>query len=206
MDRLVLDILPDALANLKELREISIYNSTITQVTELFGTLTELDVITFSNCSLTYLPDLSNLHKIHILDLYYNQLKKLTGLSKVIFMGLLNNLFEEIPRVNRSDTLRSLFASNNPLRNTDAIMLYPNLQQLDIGSTGLTFIPPTIDKLKNLDFLDISNNKLSHLPTNILNLAHLKRLYIQNNLFTPVEIQAFRRAFRKARPKAKLVA
>lgn len=206
MDRLILDILPDALSNFKELRELFIYNSTIVQMTELLGTLTDLRYIIFSNCSLTYLPDLSNLHKVWGLDLYNNQLRKLNGLSGIILINLVNNLFEEIPRLNRSDTLEGLFIGNNPLKNTEAIMFYPNIQQLDISSTGSTFIPPMIDKLKNIEFLDMSNNKLSHLPTNVLNLVHLERLYIQNNLFKPVEIQAFRRAFRKAHPKAKLVA
>ena len=206
MNRLILGILPDALVNFKELRELSIYNTTIVQITELLSTMIDLQYIIFSSCSLTYLPDLSKLHKVWGLDLYNNQLRKLNGPSGAIFLNLVNNLFEEIPRLNRSDTLQTLFIGNNPLKNTEAIMAYPNIEHLHISSTGSTFIPPTIDKLKNIEFLDISNNKLSHLPTNVLNLVHLKHLNIQNNLFKPVEIQAFRRAFRKARPKAKLIA
>ena len=206
MTRLILDILPDALANFKELRELFIYNATLVQITELLGTLTDLRYIIFSSCSLTYLPDLSNLHKVWGLDLYNNQLRKLNGPPEVILLNLVNNLFEEIPRLTRNDTLHGLFIGNNPLKDTEAIMSYPNIKHLDISSTGSTFIPATIDKLKNIDFLDISNNKLSHPPTNVLNLVRLKRLNIQNNLFTPAEIKAFRRAFRKARPKAKLIA
>jgi Leucine-rich repeat (LRR) protein len=201
----ILGIVPDALVNLKELRYLWIYNTTIVHMTELLSTMTNLESIIVSNCSLTYLPDLSNLHQLWNLDLYQNRMSKLSGVPRIVSLVLSHNLFEEIPRLDQSDLLESLLIENNPLKNTDALMSYPNILDINISSTGSTSIPSTLDKLEKIELLDISNNTLSHLPTNLLNLAHLKYLNIQNNQFPLADVRAFRRTFRKAHPKAKFI-
>jgi Leucine-rich repeat (LRR) protein len=198
-------IVPDNLANLKQLSDLSIFNSPIVNMTEQLGTLTNLHTLYLRNCSLTYLPDLSGIPYLSTVDLTDNQLSKVDGLTTVYDLYLDNNLFTELPTLNIPGNLYYLTMNKNPLKNMLAITLHVNLRYLFLENTTLSYIPPTIDRLQQLEYLDLSDNKLFYLPTNMLNLAKLKYLYIQNNLFSSDDIQTFQTQFNSSQPNMTLI-
>jgi len=202
---LYLGIVPDALGNLKQLGSLWIFNSPIVKMTEQLGTLDNLFELFLSNCSLTHLPNLSNLKQLRFLSLPDNRLSQLDGLINVSLMSLENNLFNEIPTIENRDNFTFLCMSDNPLKNALPITSYINLETVVLKNTTLTFIPPNIDKLQQLTQLYLSDNKLSHLPTNILNLSNLRYFEIKNNLFSPDDIESIRKGFQTSHPNTKFI-
>jgi len=198
-------IVPDALAKLKQLKLLWIFDSPIVKMTEQLRTLDNLVDLFLSNCSLTHMPNLSNLKQLRYLSLPGNRLSQLDGLLNVSTMDLENNLFNEIPTIKNAENVADLYMSNNSLKNAVPITSYINLKRIDLRNTTLTFIPPNIDKLQKLICLYLSNNKLSHLPTNIFNLPNLEYLAIKNNLFSPNDIKSIPKKFKKSYPNAELL-
>jgi len=200
-----LDIIPDAFANLKKLQNFWFYDSPIVKVTEKLGTLDNLLMLTLSNCSLTHLPNLSNLQKLWSLDLRNNRLSRVDGIPDVLFLDLPGNFFNYIPILNNPEKLRFLTMNNNPVENIAPIMFYKNLEGLSLRNLTLTSILPDIDKLQKLLYVDFSNNKISHVPNNIFNLPLLEQFNITNNLLSTNEIQSIREAFEKSHPQLELI-
>jgi Leucine-rich repeat (LRR) protein len=200
-----LDIIPDAFANLKKLQNFWFYDSPIVKVTEKLGTLDNLLMLTLSNCSLTHLPNLSNLQKLWSLDLRNNRLSRVDGIPDVLFLDLPGNFFNYIPILNNPEKLRFLTMDSNPVKNVAPIMFYKNLEGLSLKNLTLTSILPDIDKLQKLLYVDFSDNKISHVPNNILNLPLLEQFKITNNLLSTNEIQSIRKAFEKSHPQLELI-
>jgi hypothetical protein len=201
---LVNDIVPDALTNLKQLRSFWIMDAVIVNITERLGTCTNLTRIMFSNCSLSYLPSVSTLHKLEFLDLSQNRFTHLDGLPDVSSLFLSHNLFTQMPTIKRKETLRFLDMSSNPLNSMVPIDSFINLMDLTLNDLALTFIPATIDKLQKLSTVNLRGNKLSYLPTNILNLPNLRALDIRNNSFSSKDIQSIQMVFAKSCPSTEL--
>jgi len=199
------DIIPDAFANLKKLQDFWFYDSPIVKVTEKLGTLDNLLMLTLSNCSLTHLPNLSNLQKLWSLDLRNNRLSRVDGIPDVLFLDLPGNFFNYIPILNNPEKLRFLTMNNNPVENIAPIMFYKNLEGLSLRNLTLTSILPDIDKLQKLLYVDFSNNKISHVPNNIFNLPLLEQFVINNNLLSTNEIQSIQKAFKKSHPNLELI-
>lgn len=152
------------------------------------------------SCSLTALPNLSGLYQLKSVNLNNNRLFQVNGIAGPYFLGLENNLFTDIPKLQSLTSLTYLYMTNNPLKNMATIISHTNLRSLALENTTLSFIPPTIDKLKTLQELYLPNNKLFYLPTNILNLPKLRRLDIRNNLFAPNDILALQIHFNQSSP------
>jgi Leucine-rich repeat (LRR) protein len=199
-----LDIVPDALANLKKLRNFWFYDSPIVKMTEQLGTLNNLSMLTLVNCSLTHLPNLSNLQQMWSLDLSNNRLSHVDGIPDVKFLDLDGNFFNQIPILENREKVMYIDMSHNPLKNAVPLISYNNLEGIFLSNTMLTSIPPAIDKFQKLKYLDLSNNKLSYIPTNILNLPDLEELNISQNLLSPNEIQLIRKTLRKSHPNIQL--
>ncbi len=201
-----LDIVPDALANLKTLKYLNIFSVPVKKMTKQLATLTNLEMIMFSNCSLTHLPDFSNLHKLRALSLPYNNFIQTDELQDLDLqtLDLSGNNLTEIPILKNKEHLLVLYLSNNPLKNAERILFYPNLYLLYMDHAMLTSIPPAIDKLSELEYLFIFGNQLTDLPPNILNLSKLQNLIASENLFSPDYIESIKEAFKKHRPTTTL--
>jgi Leucine-rich repeat (LRR) protein len=195
-----LDIVPDALANLKQLQEIFIYSSPIVKITDLLFTLPNISILVFNNCSLTHIQNLDKLDQLWSLELPNNHLSHIEGIPAVAMLRLGGNLFTEIPTTKDKDKLKYLFMHNNPLKNAVPILSYKNLQDIDLENTTLTSIPAAIDELQKLEYLHLANNKISHFPTSIFNLQHLGDFTFRNNLLSPNDIKLIREAFKKSHP------
>jgi len=161
-------------------------------------------MIMFFNCSLTHLPDISNLENLQVLDAPYNNLTHLDGIPGVRILTLSINLLDEIPISKKPENLEYLSISYNPLKNAVPLLSYNNLKIIFIRDATLTSIPSSIDKLQNLEHFDIALNRISHLPTTILNLPHLEFMNVSKNLLSPNDIESIRNEFKKSHPQLKL--
>jgi Leucine-rich repeat (LRR) protein len=197
-------IVPDSLGNLQKLHELQIVDSPIIKMTEQLGALNNLSMITFVNCSLTYLPDISNLENLQVLQAPHNNLTRLDGIPGVRILSLEINLLDEIPISKKPENLELLDISYNPLKNAVPLLSYNNLEIIFITDTTITSIPSSIDKLQNLTHFDMALNRISHLPTTILNLPHLEHMNISKNLLSPNDIESIRKEFNKSHPQLKL--
>ncbi|MBS4168916.1 hypothetical protein [Parachlamydia sp. AcF125] len=59
-----------------------------------------------------------------------------------------------------------------------------NISELELGDTGLTFLPPEIKHFSQLQKLNLSINQLTVLPASIGQLSQLKELWLKSNLLT----------------------
>ena len=197
-------IIPDALTNLKQLREFQVYDTSITKITEKLATMSSLRVIQMTNCSLTSFPDLSNILQLIVLHIPQNHLAHLIVPPTVGLLDLTDNHFTELPVHPVSKKLLVLQMSSNPWRNLDSLTSHKNLTILILRSANLTSLPSNIDQLDQIQFLDVSDNKLTHLPYGILKLPSLVELNIARNSFAADEIQAIKNAFEKSYPQSDL--
>ncbi|CAF4054478.1 unnamed protein product [Adineta steineri] len=74
-------VVPGSLANLQLLRRLEITNTIITNMTNQLTSLTRLYWLILVNCSLSQLPDLSNMSDIGHVQLEQNRLSKIDGLN-----------------------------------------------------------------------------------------------------------------------------
>jgi len=193
------------LENLRQLRQLAIFNTPIISITERLGTISNLTVLYLQNCTLTDIPNLSGIPNLQYIDIGHNQLSKVEGLTGVVNLDLSNNLFADIPTLNTPNTLRYLDMSNNPLENMLAITSHVNLNQILLRNTTLSFIPATIDRLQQARSVDLSYNKLLELPRNILDLANLQYLDVRSNRFSSAHIQEFVTQFNRVLPNLTII-
>jgi Leucine-rich repeat (LRR) protein len=198
------DIVPDTLANLRQLYTLQMSNTPIINMTEKLTSLMYLSNIYLVNCSLSYLPDFAGMFNLQHLDLRQNRLSQIDGLHSIYYLYLDNNLFTELPILTAPENVRYLSMNTNPLKHVMTLSSFINMYDLQLSNTTLKLIPPTIDKLQNLQYLNLANNKLFYLPKNILKLAKLKYLYIHDNLFSANEVETIQRQFSTNQPNVTL--
>ena len=104
------------MGNLKTLRNLIIEETPIKKLPEKFTTLANLYWLELSNCSLTYLPDLTNLRKLIALQAEDNQISSVGALPALHMLYLKNNRLTEIPTLENPEYLRGLAISHNPLK------------------------------------------------------------------------------------------
>lgn len=175
----------------------------IKRMTERFGTLNNLEIITFLQCSLTHLPkSLNQLHRLRILNLPYNNLTGIDELvhSKLEVLDLTANSLTEVPVLKNKEHLQFLSLDSNPLKNVEFMVNYPNLQYISLYHTGLTSLPASIDNLQELQQLLINDNQLMDLSVGIFNMPKLQYLGANNNLFTPEYIESIKQIFKQYHP------
>lgn len=189
---------------MKKLEYLFIDGSPIDHMTERFSLMTQLYMFRCIDCQLKTLPDFSRLEKLLVVEVQYNQLKELLGLQNVIILNAKSNLFEELPIIANKNNVTFITANDNPLKNVQSILTYPNIQGIDLVRVGLRLLPTNIDKLTNLMYINVEGNHLTHLPRTILNLEKLEELNICNNSFTEKNLQAIQDNFKKYRPQTKL--
>jgi Leucine-rich repeat (LRR) protein len=174
-------------------------------MTEQFGTLTSLETMMLLNCSITYLPNLSNLQQLRILEVPMNQLTHLDGIPGVEMLALDINVFSEIPILEKRENLRGLSMIDNRLKSFDPILLYKNLEAIFISNTSMSSIPPAFDQLRNLTYLDVGKNPLSYFPENLFNLPKLEFLNLRKTLISPNDIRSIQKTFAKSNPSIQIL-
>jgi len=195
----------DVFTRFKQLRHLKVTDLPFMKMTESLTKLPNLVALILSNCSLKYLPNLSNLERLEHLVLEGNGLSRLDGIPAVTFLGLQDEFFTEIPIVKEPSRLTHLFMANIPLKTIAPIMSFTNMIDIGLNNLTLTSIPSNIDKLQKLQVIELSDNKLTHIPKSIFNLPDLDYLDLSNNLLSIKDIQSIQEVFNKSHPDLTLV-
>jgi internalin A len=165
--------LPEAIAQLSNLRELDLSDNQLTTLPEAIAQLSNLRELDLSDNQLTTLPEaIAQLSHLSVLYLSDNQL---TTLPEAI--AQLSNL-------------RELYLRNNQLTTLpEAIAQLSNLSGLHLRNNQLTTLPEAIAQLSHLSGLDLRNNQLTTLPEAIKQLSQLEKLDLRGNqLNIPAEI------------------
>ena len=98
--------------------------------------------------------------------------------------------FEKAKSVPTDSVYRFCFKRKLPDDFEKKIVMYPNLQQLQINGAKLKKVPNVVWTLENLRVLDLANNRLDSLPSQIKDLVNLEKLILNRNylISLPVEI------------------
>lgn len=173
---------------------------------EIIGTLTALEKLTLSSCSLSSVSPLSGLTELTYLDLSGNAIGNITALSSMAKLQELNmqrNALQDISALSQCALLQSLNISYNSVTTLSGISSLPVLSVLNAGHNQIADLSPLmrstaltelrlnnnaltdVSALSNcvkLSYLDISGNTVTDISA--LNLSTLTYLNFSNNQVT----------------------
>jgi len=160
----------DGLYTIDKLTHLHIWKNKLDEFPERINELAELNELVISyNRIEGNLTDLDGLKKLKVLDIGFNQLSDLEGISNLT-------------------TLEALYADSvfgktkNPTIPTD-ISYLKNLQTLDLSHNRLTDLPAQMDSLDKLGKLLLTGNNFAKSPRVIRNLDALEVIDLQENSF-----------------------
>ena len=160
--------LPESLAELTQLRSLSVRYNNLTALPESLSQLAQLRSLQLGNNELTALPkSLGHLSELQTLDLSSN---KLTSIPDWV---------RELPQLH-SLHLRQLQLTSVPTW----LHELKQLRALDLGNCGLGVLPPTLRKMKQLTTLYAFGNRLQIIPDWLGELDSLVRLSVEANQLT----------------------
>ena len=142
-----------------------------------------LEELYISNNEIDELPNLDSFKKLKILDVSVNKLKKIGKLpSKIIEFCCFENEIEDITPVKDCVALKTLYISNNVIRDLSPIDGHPTLEILIGNFNKITDIPRNLPNLKKIQ---IKNNRLKIIK------SYPKLIYLdcRNNNITEIEDQ-----------------
>lgn len=173
-------------------------------MTDKLVTLPRLETLSLTNCSLTQLPNLSQLSRLSRLFVPNNRLSKIEGLTVAYQLWLSNNLLTEIPTQVYPEKLIKLSMGYNPVKDMANIMSFPNIRDIVLSNTEISAIPENIQQLSELYTLDISQSKLTSVPKSVADLAKLRFLSVVGNPMSSKEIDSIKKELSTRRPDVKL--
>ena len=108
---------------------------------------------------------------------YFSQDLALYGLNDI---SIYHNLKEALKH---KEDVEGLVLKKGKLKEIpmDKLVLFPNLQYLDLSKNKIDSIPKSIDKLDRLVVLDLSVNKIVRPPEELYNLTQLQCLKLGRN-------------------------
>ncbi|CAF1371908.1 unnamed protein product [Adineta steineri] len=186
------NMVPDTLSNLQQLHTLGITNTPITKMTQKLSSLGKLQSLSLDKCSLSYLPNLSQLKNLISVNLPNNKLSELEGLTNVSSLSLYKNQFTEIPFIAVPEALRRLDMNYNPVMDMSYVLFFKNITEIRMAESKIPVIPSHIALLDKLSFLDLSNTKITRVPRSILNLPYLQYLVVQNNAISKEEVDSLK--------------
>uniref|UniRef100_A0A182XYT9 Uncharacterized protein n=1 Tax=Anopheles stephensi TaxID=30069 RepID=A0A182XYT9_ANOST len=195
-------IVPPALRNLVSLRGLRLKMCAVkTFNLALLANLQHLETVQFTDNNITsiYPPQTAIVANIRIVDLSYNQLRRLDmsvlrSLQLMKTLTLDHNQLSTIGyRPGETVTLHSLSTLrllNNKLERISFAQLNATrLEFLVLSSNMLNTVPQHLDSFPNLKLLTLSNNQLASFDfTSLQSLAHLQSLDLFNNRLRSVDL------------------
>ncbi|CAF1264342.1 unnamed protein product [Adineta steineri] len=186
------NMVPDTLSNLQQLHTLGITNTPITKMTQKLSSLGKLQSLSLDKCSLSYLPNLSQLKNLISVNLPNNKLSELEGLTNVSSLSLYKNQFAEIPFIAVPEALRRLDMNYNPVMDMSYVLFFKNITEIRMAESKIPVIPSHIALLDKLSFLDLSHTQITRVPRSILNLPYLQYLVVQNNAISKEEVDSLK--------------
>ncbi len=170
LSKMGLTEIPESIANLAELKNLSLYNNQIQEIPEIITNLRTLETLDLRNNKIREIPDsLSNLTNLTLLNLSNNQISKIPD-----SFGKLTNLIEFYLFENRIQRIPEIVSNLS------------NLEVLALQSNQIRKIPKQLFKLVNLTSLSLADNKIEKIPTEIISLTKLKNLVLYGNKITDI--------------------
>ncbi|XP_030897589.1 leucine-rich repeat-containing protein 40 [Leptonychotes weddellii] len=183
-----LQILPEEITNLRNLKGLYLQHNELTCIPEGFEQLFNLEDLDISNNRLTTVPaSFSSLSSLVRLNLSSNQLKSLpagiSGMKRLKHLDCNSNLLEAVPpELANMESLELLYLRRNKLRFLPEFPSCRLLKELHVGENQIEILGP--EHLKHLNsvlVLDLRDNKLKSVPDEITLLQSLERLDLSNN-------------------------
>jgi len=168
LSRCDLEVLPDAIGELKNLNELELGSNHLTTLPDSIGELRQLTYLNLSYNNLVDLPDsMSNLRNLEVFAASLNYLTSFPyvggwrNLQKFVMMGtFVGTGLTELPK------------GFTDLR---------NLQFVLFTHHPIKELPKDIGKLKRLEYLFIEKAKLTKLPDSIVDIPHLYEINVNKN-------------------------
>lgn len=166
---------------------LDLSNNCFVSVPKVVCTLTSLSELHLNNNKITFIPDLSSLIHLQVLQLQYNHLEELPvgvcGLPSLRQLNVEHNQIATFPEeVGQLTTLQVLYASFNKIKCLPISMTkLSNLEELYLTQNQLERLPDRLDGWSSLCQLHIANNKLVFLPLSFINLKNLKAFTVSGN-------------------------
>ncbi|CAJ1049606.1 malignant fibrous histiocytoma-amplified sequence 1 homolog [Xyrichtys novacula] len=130
------------------------------------------------------------------LDLQRNKLKRVTGISRFIFLTEINlsrNKIVEFPHeMHNLQKLEGLYLNQNNIKSIPE-EIFPHLRRLKflkLSSNRLTKLPSDINQSTSIIYLDLSKNCLQDIQP-LVGLPKLKELLVEKNQLTELPSQLF---------------
>jgi len=159
--------------------------------------LQNLSRLTGLNLNHNLLDEIPNINRSLLeLDLQYNNIAKLTGLTSMLSLSILNvsrNFITKIQGLDSLSKLTFLNLSYNKITKIEGLDNLKNLEILNLSNNKITIIEG-LDNLEYLDELDLSNNNIKLIP-DISVIKNLVLFNIENNpLLSQTHIKTLKKA------------
>lgn len=171
------------ISNLINLKELHL-NYAFKNIRELsiLRNLKGLNELYINNNSLTNVEELSNFHRLKILDISNNQINDIYPIKKLKELNTLyadRNLIVDLGAIIDLENLEKLHLSKNNIKDIKPLVNLKKLKILYLGGNNIISLSE-ISKLQNLEYLDLYDNKLTDLKF-LYDLTNLKGLNISYN-------------------------
>jgi len=193
---LQISMLPKEIGNLITLQELSLPQGSLTTFLSEIGKLENLRKLVFYQNMIASLPtEIGGLTSLIELDLWENvisslptEVGKLQGLE-ILDLGY-NNVASLPSEIARLTSLHSLGLDSNEIVDILPIGEMRSLQQLNLKSNKISFLPTELGRLSNLQSFDMAGNQISSIPTELGGLSNLQSFEMAVNQISsiPTEI------------------
>ena len=189
------------IADLIQLRRLSLKGNPIRTLTPELGRLQELRALYLDECNLKTMPEsVMAISNLRALSLGYNQLTKLpesfADLQNLTTLWVNDNPLESLPdSLPTMEKLTFLHLTNHLWATPpDVIWDIESLETLWLVSHSLTELPEDIARLKNLKELSIWYSELTSLPDALFEMTHLTELRVRGNPLPEGTLDALKEA------------
>jgi len=157
-----------SLANLKELKILSLNSTQVNDVSTLKGlvNLTELDLSNTQVSDVSDLKELTNLQILHLSSTQVNDVSDLKGLTNLQILVLGNTQVSDVSDLKELTNLTHLFLYETQVSDVSDLKELKNLFQLYLSDTQVSDIS-ALKELNKLQTLDIRNCKIETIPIEI---------------------------------------
>jgi Leucine-rich repeat (LRR) protein len=142
------------------------------------------------NCEYEIPDELGNLSNLELLHLSIFSLKAPEAITRLSKLKDLSMFCSEFPTwIGKcSKKLKKIFVyTRDTVKEIpEDVFEYPELEALEICSSGLEYLSPKVAQLKSLKKLRLSRNQFSQLPEELVQLENLERLDIEFNKFNNI--------------------